>query len=64
MQTSSPTVRSEPLTSSRTSNCERCCPLCGGPVVDVRSMRRCVRCSFTLCEGCDGAGEAPYGEGD
>ena len=38
----------------QTSNCETACPLCAGPVVEVRSLRRCLRCSFTTCVGCGG----------
>ena len=30
------------------------CPACGGPVLELRSGSRCVRCQFTLCETCDG----------
>jgi len=28
------------------------CPLCGGPMVEVRDLVRCGRCHFTTCVGC------------
>jgi hypothetical protein len=34
------------------------CPMCGGAVRPQRSGWQCVRCGFTICEGCEGgAGE-------
>lgn len=30
------------------------CPVCGGQLTEARSLWRCVRCSYTLCEGCEG----------
>ncbi len=28
------------------------CPVCSGPLVELRSNLRCSRCYFTICEGC------------
>lgn len=36
----------------------RVCPLCNGPLVPLEGLRRCVRCQFSYCEGCEG-GPAP-----
>jgi hypothetical protein len=30
------------------------CPVCGGPTVPLRSVLRCLRCAFVICQACDG----------
>ena len=30
------------------------CPICGGGLIETRSLQRCVRCGFALCQGCEG----------
>lgn len=30
------------------------CPVCGGILIESRSLWRCTRCSYSLCEGCEG----------
>jgi hypothetical protein len=30
------------------------CPLCGGATVQLRGMQRCLRCSFVICDACEG----------
>jgi hypothetical protein len=58
------------VTAGATSNrkecaCQPSCPVCSGPLVPLRGAFRCVRCSFTICEGCEGGeGEPTYGAGD
>ena len=39
--------RTQPACSAR-------CPVCSGPLVELRSTLRCARCYFTFCEGCTG----------
>ncbi len=60
------TVRDEPmqLTSDRVSMeqavettkpaCPPRCPVCSGPLVELRATLRCSRCYFSICEGCGG----------
>jgi hypothetical protein len=31
-----------------------CCPVCSGPLIELRSAMRCSRCYFSICEGCAG----------
>jgi hypothetical protein len=33
------------------------CPVCNGPLVELRTTLRCSRCYFTFCEGCCGESE-------
>ncbi|HKI34467.1 MAG TPA: hypothetical protein VKA46_21610 [Gemmataceae bacterium] len=30
------------------------CPVCSGPLVELRSTLRCSRCYFSICEACAG----------
>ncbi len=30
------------------------CPLCGGRLQPLGDQRRCTRCAFSLCDGCEG----------
>ncbi|HEX5272256.1 MAG TPA: hypothetical protein VFW33_17285 [Gemmataceae bacterium] len=30
------------------------CPVCSGPLVELRATLRCSRCYFSMCEGCSG----------
>jgi hypothetical protein len=46
------THTSEPA-QPRNPMCEFTCPVCGGAAVEMRTGRRCVRCAFTLCDGCE-----------
>jgi hypothetical protein len=34
--------------------CQPSCPVCSGPLVELRATLRCSRCSFIICEGCGG----------
>jgi hypothetical protein len=29
------------------------CPVCGGPMIPTRSVLRCLRCCFVICEACE-----------
>ena len=45
--------------------CPPRCPVCSGPLLELRTNLRCSRCYFSICEGC--AGEQPeacFGMGD
>lgn len=44
----------QPESNSRMciSVCERC-PMCGGPMVEARTLYRCLRCAFMVCVGCE-----------
>jgi hypothetical protein len=33
---------------------EAVCPICRGGLAVLRGMTRCLRCSFSFCEGCEG----------
>jgi hypothetical protein len=35
---------------------EATCPACGGVTILLRETRRCLRCSFVICEACDAVG--------
>jgi hypothetical protein len=52
MQPASSSVASE--TSPLPSNVEAVCPICRGALAVLRGTKRCVRCSFSFCEGCEG----------
>jgi hypothetical protein len=41
----------EPIT------CPALCPVCGGFLIPLRTVLRCQRCSFTMCDGCEGGTE-------
>ncbi len=45
--------RPESMPGGKVSNPERACPLCGGTVVETRASRRCTRCAYTVCDGCE-----------
>jgi hypothetical protein len=30
------------------------CPVCSGPLVELRGFVRCCRCHFSMCAGCEG----------
>jgi hypothetical protein len=47
------TVNTSHETDNRRSGAEAC-PLCGGPLQQLRGLVRCCRCFFAMCEGCDG----------
>ena len=47
------------------SSCQPRCPVCSGPLVELRAALRCARCYFTICEGCAGdPGDEFVGSGD
>jgi hypothetical protein len=35
------------------------CPVCGNVLVPLRGFARCGRCSYTLCQGCEGGQVGP-----
>ena len=39
---------------------EPACPICRGRLAPLRGGARCLRCSYTFCEGCEG-GPPDYG---
>ena len=30
------------------------CPICHGPLQELRGLSRCSRCQFIICQACDG----------
>jgi len=30
------------------------CPICHGPLQELRGLSRCSRCQFVICQACDG----------
>jgi hypothetical protein len=39
------------------------CPVCGGPLVEMRGANRCGRCQYIFCQSCEGECPEPV-EGD
>lgn len=35
------------------------CPVCSGPMVELRGMSRCARCYFVVCLSCEGEAYHP-----
>ena len=35
------------------------CPVCGGPLFDLRGLNRCARCHYVICQSCDGERAEP-----
>ena len=31
------------------------CPVCGGSLIQQGNHAQCVRCAFTICDGCEGS---------
>lgn len=51
-----PPFSSEASLSEETlSNHPVSCPLCSGVLTPLRDCLRCVRCSFSICTGCEPA---------
>jgi hypothetical protein len=61
MRSTPQSSKAVPITST-TSQTQTSCPLCGGTLIDLRGMRRCLRCSFVICEGCESWNESEEGE--
>jgi hypothetical protein len=45
-----------PIESERRSAAGHC-PLCNGPVTQLRTETRCARCGFVMCIGCEAVPE-------
>jgi len=63
MQLTSERLVTEQAAQGTSPSCQSRCPMCSGPLVELRAALRCSRCYFTICEGCagdpgDGFGEA------
>jgi hypothetical protein len=54
MQLTSERVGTEQVTDRTKSACPPHCPMCSGPLVELRATLRCSRCYFSICEGCAG----------
>jgi hypothetical protein len=39
--------------------CHPLCPICTGWLIYLSGSFRCARCSFTICDDCDGGTGAP-----
>jgi hypothetical protein len=60
MRMSFPTAsQDEPRNETPTTR-KPCCPVCSGPVVELRGQYRCTRCYFTLCVGCESVDVTSY----
>jgi hypothetical protein len=44
----------EQTTEGAKAVCPPRCPVCSGPLVELRTTLRCSRCYFSICEGCSG----------
>jgi hypothetical protein len=65
MLAETPAVTVGSSSSGKECACQPSCPVCGGALVPLRGAFRCVRCSFTICEDCEGGeGQRAYGPGD
>jgi hypothetical protein len=54
MQVASELVGTEQAVERTTPSCQPRCPVCSGPLVELRAALRCSRCYFSICEGCGG----------
>jgi hypothetical protein len=65
MQVTSERVGTEQAAEGARPVCPPRCPVCNGPLVELRATLRCSRCYFSICEGCAGdPGDAFLGAGD
>jgi len=42
------------LPAPRETSCPVRCPLCNGPMLELRGQWQCGQCFFTICEECGG----------
>ena len=54
MQLASERVVTEQAPQGTSPICQSRCPMCSGPLVELRASLRCSRCYFSICEGCAG----------
>jgi hypothetical protein len=54
MELVSERVATEQVAEGTSPLCRSRCPMCSGPLVELRASLRCSRCHFTICEGCAG----------
>ena len=54
MQLTSERMGAEQAGDTTAPTCAARCPMCSGPLVELRATLRCSRCYFTICEGCGG----------
>jgi hypothetical protein len=54
MQLTPNRVGAERAPEAPKSACQPRCPICSGPLVELRTTLRCARCYFSICEGCAG----------
>jgi hypothetical protein len=65
MQFTTERVGLEPVAERKQPSCQPRCPVCSGPLVELRATLRCSRCYFSICEGCCGEpGDAFAGSSD
>ncbi len=65
MRVTSQRAATEQASEAPKAICPPRCPVCGGPLVELRASLRCSRCYFTICEGCSGdQGDDIAGAGD
>ena len=65
MQVTSERVGAEQTADRAKEPCQPRCPVCSGPLIELRAMLRCARCYFSICEGCAGdPGDNFAGPGD
>jgi hypothetical protein len=64
MQVMSDRVGTERGADTAKSACQSRCPVCSGPLVELRATLRCSRCYFTICEGCSGEAADNFGGPD
>ncbi len=61
MQAMSERAGTEQAAERSSPPCQSRCPMCSGPLIELRASVRCARCYFTICEGC--AGDPGEGRG-
>jgi hypothetical protein len=64
MQLMSERVRTDHAPEVAKPSCQPRCPVCSGPLVELRSNLRCARCYFTICESCAGDPGDGFAPGD
>jgi hypothetical protein len=60
MQCATNPLPNQQVNKSHSPSSQPTCPVCQGLLVDLRGSFRCVRCQFTICEGCEGGPAGPW----
>jgi hypothetical protein len=56
MESCAITEPAEAILEMQSELLQPCCPFCGGLLVQLSTLSRCIQCHFEFCEGCGWAG--------